>query len=249
MAKLMTFLLTAALLTPAVASARQLAYTDAIVTDGNKCLIPDRSRDVRVFECTSSGDRYSIGIDGTIRTRDGYCFDHGIPQGTAFSGNRTAVHLTKCHGGKSQIWYFVNGLAQSAANSNACITVEGDHVNARAVVGQCTFKNPPRSQRTFRGGRMTDSARSEVMRVVPEAVRILTTRGAVTFNNGARMVAAGGGNIIAAGMVAAGGGNMVAAGGGNILPSGAGGFIPRNGIVDAAVVRSLFTNATMLGVR
>ncbi len=210
----------ALLLLPARTGAQNLAdYTAAVVTPSNNCLIPDTRGELRIYSCTSSGARYRIS-NGVVRDIAGRCWDHGVPQGADLTRNN-AVHLVKCHGGKSQIWYFIpdsRALVQSAANSAACITVEGQQIGARALVTQCTYQNPPQNQRFFPGELISAAARQSLKNLVTaEALQYLSTRGSATFSNDTRMVAAGGGNIIAAGMVAAGGGNMVAAGGGNLL--------------------------------
>lgn len=263
MAKWMTFLLAAVLLAPRTATAQPTAdFVDAVVTDGNKCVVPDTKRELRVFACSSGGDRYWIGLDGSVRTKDGYCWDHGVPKGAPYT--RNAVHLVKCHGGKSQVWYFTRdtrALVQNAANDEACITTEGESVGARVVVAKCvSFTNPPRSQKFYPGARISAAARQSLTSIVPaDALRSFSSVGSLTFSNSARMVAAGGGNIIAAGMVAAGGGNMVAAGGGNmvaagggnVLPSGAGRMIqPNGGSLTDAALRGMIRGATpMIGGR
>lgn len=251
MVKLLMVFLAAAALAPASAAAQPASmYSGAVLTAGTNCLIPDTRRELRVFACTSGADRYLLGSDGTVRTRDGLCWDHGVPAGADLTRNN-AVLLAKCHGGKSQVWYFTGdarALVQSAANSAACVTIERDQAGARAVVAQCTYKDPPRTQQFFRYWRITPEQRLILQVSIPGALQWMSREGAVTFDNGTRMVAAGGGNMVAAGggnmvaagggnMVAAGGGNMVAAGGGNILPSGAGGFTD-------AQFRALIHNAT-----
>jgi hypothetical protein len=254
MAKWTVLAIVAALLTPpARAQAQPLSdYTAAVVTTGNKCLIPDTKRELRVFDCASGGARYWIS-NGVVRTKDGFCFDHGVPQGADLTRNN-AVRLVKCHGGKSQVWYFIRdgrALVQSAANSAACITVEGEQAGARALVSQCTYTNPPAVQKFFPGESITPSARQVLTNVVPrDALQAFSTRGSATFSTGTRMVAAGGGNIIVATMVAAGGGNILPSGAGNVLPSGAGNMVAAGGgnLIgnDGGSLRGLFANASLV---
>lgn len=205
----------------AAASIAASAQNTAILTNNNNCLIPDGNRQVKVFKCTDGGVRYTIS-GGVIKTSDGYCFDHGIPLNQ--NGGDRGVKLVRCHGGTSQTWWVITsgrgaGLIQNAANWQVCLNIEGgnDSPGARLIVWPCGFNNPGNNERFFIGGKMT-SAQLAGQKV--DVKTALSFGRAVTFDNGTRMVAAGGGN-----MVAAGAGNMVAAGGGNVLPTAGGNMV------------------------
>jgi hypothetical protein len=193
------------------------AQSVAILTYNNHCLIPDSNRNIRVFNCSDGGVRYTLNR-GTIRTADNLCFDHGIPLGQN-SGDRT-VKLVRCHGGKSQEWWVTrSGLIQNAVNWEVCLNIKGgsDSPGGELIVWPCGFNNPATNERFFTGGTINSS---QFAGLPPQVQNALRQGNSITFNNGTRMVAAGAGN-----MVAAGAGNMVAAGGGNIVPTAGGNMV------------------------
>lgn len=222
-----------------VAASGAKAQSTAIVTENNNCLIPDGSRFVRVFKCSDGGIRYTINR-GYIRTSDNYCFDHGVVRGSNPSNDQRAVKLVPCReGNQSQVWYVITsgrgtGLIQNAVNPDVCLNIEGgaDRPGSRVLVWPCGFNNPAANERFYIGGPMSSSQVS----MLPQAARTaVSSGGTVTFNNGARIVAAGAGNIVAAGagnIVAQGAGNIVAQGAGNIVAQGAGNLINTSAIAN-----------------
>lgn len=202
------------------------AAQTAIVTNGGNCLIPDGNRSIRVFSCSSGGARYRV-IDGRIMTADNYCFDHGVPQRANFRVNNQ-VTLVRCHGGKSQVWYFIadgpsRGLVQNAANPEVCLNIPSgnDASGTQMIVWGCGFNRPDRNEVFYLGAGMRHSDVAHFMRA--DENRIVQNGGQITKASGLRIVGAGNGNIVAAGggnIVAAGGGNIVAAGGGNMVSAG-----------------------------
>src|ERR1043166_473524 len=151
-------------LTAFSATAANAQFGAAIVTENNNCLIPDGNRTIRVFPCKFGGARYNI-YNGVIKTGDGLCFDHGVPRGTNPSSTDPSIRLVQCHGGKSQVWYFIQsgagkGLVQNAVNPDVCMNIEGgnDSQGARLIVWPCSYNNPARNERFYVGERVSVQA-------------------------------------------------------------------------------------------
>jgi hypothetical protein len=206
-----------ALFIVSTSSAAAQSYDAAIVTERNNCLIPDGNRQIRVFKCTDGGARYYID-NGRVRTSDGLCFDHGVPRGTRATNQNAGVSLVPCHGGSSQVWYFMRdgvnvNMAQNAANTDVCLNIEGgnDSPGSRVLVWPCNFGRSQANERFYLGGKLSPAQVAQL----PSQVRNLTS-GSYIFPSGARLVAAGAGNL-----VAAGGGNLVGLDGASIIAASA----------------------------
>jgi hypothetical protein len=231
---------------------RAQSYDAAILTNNNNCLIPDGNRVIRVFKCTDGGARYNI-TDGRVRTSDGYCFDHGVARGMDPARSDASVKLVRCHGGASQQWYFMSSgpnkyMAQNAANTNVCMDIESgnDSPGTRLLVWNCGFSQGKANQKFYPGVTLSAQARTIMFGLIPQSAQsAINSGGGATFNNNARIVAAGAGNIVAAGagnIVAAGAGNIVAAGAGNLAYNGTN-IVSRDG----AGLRGMMGGASLVG--
>lgn len=242
----------------------------AMLTTGNNCIMPDGNRYLWVWKCTS-GQPFQFNItNGYIHTSDGYCFDHGISQGTSVRGDGMYVRLIPC-GNKnanrtSRQWYLgKTGQIQNALNWDVCLNIEAgkDREGGRLIVWPCGFGNPGSNEKFNFGASVpienlrprppasNFSPRSEwdlYNRKLTAFERLknhINAGGSATLG-GYQMVAAGAGN-----MVAAGAGNMVAAGAGNILPTAGGNLVGLDGSTLRPSIGSLVGNdgASLINVR
>jgi hypothetical protein len=225
----------AALVALAAAPRRAAAqYNGALVTMNGNCMLPweglssaPKKVAVRVGSCTQSGARYYIA-NGVVRTSDGLCLDHGVSSAMTPTASNDGVVFVACHGGDSQVWYFVrNGLAQNRANPKVCLDIENgaDAQGTRVIVWPCDYKSDAQNAYCFSGstsncprpnqrvyvGMGGVSSTTLATSLPSTAITVLNNGGKLTFDTGMKIVAGGGGNVVAAGA-----GNVVAGGAGNL---------------------------------